>query len=141
MGLWKAMMQSHWVVQGLFFVSFLFLVISCSGIDNVDITEKAELTKEDFDFIDFVSNVENGNLERVKYFVEGKLVDVNRPREGDLNAAIHIAIENENMELLKYLVESAEADINAQNSLGDTPVHTSIKQNNIDILKYLLKFR
>ena len=120
------------------FIAIIFLQFA-SSTENVDIVEK-EVTESDLNFIDFIKHVESGNLERVKYYVEEKKVNINQPREGDFNAAIHIAVETENLELLKYLA-SVGADINQQNKIGDTPIHIAVKQYLVDFVKFILQLR
>lgn len=71
----------------------------------------------------------DGDLAKVKYFVELHHADVNASKA----YALQLAVENEHFNVVKYLV-SHEAKINPRRILFD-----AIKTGNLEIVKYLIK--
>jgi ankyrin repeat protein len=76
-----------------------------------------------------------GNLARVKYFVEN----------GDVNAKddhgytlIYNAAFGGRLAVVKYLVEKG-ADVNAKNDDGKTPIFAAVVRDKFEVVKYLVE--
>lgn len=95
----------------------------------------------------FFTAAREGDLERVKFFIEKKLVDINAVTDISKLNALHEAVIWQRPELCKYLLE-AKANVNAKGSSGEIPLDFAydkksknitkfLNDNNIDLKKFL----
>eukprot|EP01096_Ripella_sp_DP13-Kostka_P004619 TRINITY_DN1697_c1_g1_i1.p1 TRINITY_DN1697_c1_g1~~TRINITY_DN1697_c1_g1_i1.p1 ORF type:complete len:221 (+),score=94.40 TRINITY_DN1697_c1_g1_i1:82-663(+) len=102
-------------------------------------TTTTELREEQKDLAtDFLREVTNRNVNRVKHYLEQVKVDVNVRHPTDHSFALHIAAFNEDVEMLRLLIKSG-ADIDMQLPSGETALHVASLHNYIAIANILLQ--
>ena len=87
--------------------------------------------------IEFVEAAQNGDIHKVKRFLETKQVYVNC--RGDKNdRALNVASDNGHVEIAKLLIENG-ADINIKGTKGWTSLHSATANGSIEIVKFLIR--
>ena len=115
----------------LFALLALLLVVNLQFVhceEDVDEDDDNELYHSDPEVNAFFSDIEKGNINRVKYHVEENGIDVNTRREGDKRTGLMVATQYADAELVRYLL-SKEANPNTQDSEGNTALHIAAAEN------------
>lgn len=98
----------------------IFSLVSENKLEKLKKFEIEDI-KENFDHLCFISCIKS--LEMVKFFVENKIIDVNRRFYND-NTMLHLY---QNPKIVDFLIK-AKADVNAENENGCTPLHYANEQ-------------
>lgn len=80
----------------------------------------------------------HGDLEKVRYFIEEKKVDVNYLGEFKHTTVLHWAAGSGNLELVQYLVD-LDANIGAKDYEKKTPLHYAAQSGSLDTVIFLIR--
>lgn len=85
---------------------------------------------------EFLESVKEGNLERVKFFIEhGANIEVG---DIDRNTPLLWATSGNYFEIVKFLVEKG-ADIEAKNIYGYNPFFCAVERGHLEIFKFFIE--
>ncbi len=101
---------------------------------DLKILEWVSKSQEDINY-QFIREVEKGNLEGVKKFVE-KGIDINK-QDFDSKSAVHIAVIRSHHEILEFLVRH-KANLELKDKNGFTAFHYAAFNDNIIAIKCLI---
>eukprot|EP01095_Lingulamoeba_sp_RSL-Kostka_P005343 TRINITY_DN16677_c0_g1_i1.p1 TRINITY_DN16677_c0_g1~~TRINITY_DN16677_c0_g1_i1.p1 ORF type:complete len:165 (-),score=50.15 TRINITY_DN16677_c0_g1_i1:27-521(-) len=89
----------------------------------------------------FLSDCENGNIDRVVWYIEENNGNINyRSEESDFNSALNFATQNNHIELAEYLLEN-DIDIDLINkSNNEAAIHIAIANENKEFVQLLLDY-
>ena len=91
------------------------------------------------DFKDLLSSIENGELEKVKEYLENYPDAINMRDDGDEGESpLHTAAMNGHPDIVKLLIESG-AEVNSLANFGRTPLHWAAWNGFSDVTKLLIE--
>ncbi|MHA7877960.1 MAG: ankyrin repeat domain-containing protein [Bacteroidota bacterium] len=87
--------------------------------------------------IDLYEAACSGDLEGIKYLIEGKKVNVNAPNSNGVTA-LHIAAGYGHLNVIRYLIDTKALDPNIKDQQGNTALHHAVLNGKIEAVKYLI---
>jgi ankyrin repeat protein len=120
--------------------SFLILFFSCGKGDKKSEPTSQKDTKTTISKADFFKAIQDGEVAKVKEYVEKdkSLVNAVDSSNGINETALGIVAFGGNKELTELLIKNG-ANVNFQDAFGVAPIHGAARTNKLDVIKVLVE--